>query len=248
MSLSSPLGFRPSHWPSVIGHQTLLRSKRTSSLDNFETPQILTDPLRALVSRSRRSTLITTISTGCVRIPYSGHLRRPTRDTAFHYRKKEDTRKRQLLPSLAIATSNLGNAQNDTRTSLHFSLLTTILETPEGLLIQRLKTMHLALPARKSSNPPPYATRSTRFPMLRRSRVQAMVICACAVGAVIFILSQVLGSSEGIPAGTPLVVIVTVLDPDSYTTDYINNIKENRMEYAKKHGMGLSVSRKDSKC
>jgi mannan polymerase II complex MNN11 subunit len=67
-----------------------------------------------------------------------------------------------------------------------------------------------------------------------------MVICACAVGAVIFILSQVLGGSEGIPSGTPPVVIVTVLDPDSYTTDYINNIKENRMEYAKKHGKGLS--------
>jgi hypothetical protein len=100
--------------------------------------------------------------------------------------------------------------------------------------------MHLAMPARKSSNPPPYATRSPRFPMLRRSRVQAIVLCACAVGAVIFILSQVLGGgSERIPSGTPPVVIVTVLDPESYNKDYINKIKENRIEYAKKHGKRL---------
>jgi mannan polymerase II complex MNN11 subunit len=76
--------------------------------------------------------------------------------------------------------------------------------------------------------------------MLRRSRVQAIVLCACAVGAVIFILSQVLGGgSERIPSGTPPVVIVTVLDPESYSNDYINNIKENRIEYAKKHGKGV---------
>jgi len=72
--------------------------------------------------------------------------------------------------------------------------------------------------------------------MLRRSRVQAIILCACAVGAIIFILSQILGGLEGIPAGTPPVVIVTVLDPDNYSKEYINNIKENRIEYAKKHG------------
>ncbi len=116
----------------------------------------------------------------------------------------------------------------------------------EGLFIKHLKAMHLALPARKSSNPPPYATRSTRFPMLRRSRVQAIVLCACAVGAIIFILSQVLGGSERIPSGTSPVVIVTVLDPDSYSKDYVNNIKENRMEYAEKHGKSLCPSTEDS--
>ncbi|KAN0113010.1 glycosyltransferase family 34 protein [Hyaloscypha variabilis] len=96
--------------------------------------------------------------------------------------------------------------------------------------------MHLAMPTRKSSNPPPYATRSTRFPMLRRSRVQAIALCACAVVAVIFILSQIMGGSEGIPSGTPPVVIVTVVDSDNYSKEYINNIKDNRIEYARKHG------------
>ncbi|CZS88033.1 related to alpha-1,2-galactosyltransferase [Rhynchosporium graminicola] len=95
--------------------------------------------------------------------------------------------------------------------------------------------MHMALPMRKSSNPPPYANRSTRLPMLRRSRVQAILLVTCAVGAVIYILSQVFGG-ERIPSGTPPVVIVTILSPDLYSKEYINNIKDNRIEYARKHG------------
>jgi hypothetical protein len=63
------------------------------------------------------------------------------------------------------------------------------------------------------------------------------------VGAVIFILSQILGGgSERIPSGTPPVVIVTVLDPESFNKDYINKIKENRIEYAKKHGKKLCTT------
>jgi hypothetical protein len=53
---------------------------------------------------------------------------------------------------------------------------------------------------------------------------------------VIFILSQIMGGSEGIPSGTPPVVIVTVVDSDNYSKEYINNIKDNRIEYARKHG------------
>lgn len=72
--------------------------------------------------------------------------------------------------------------------------------------------------------------------MLRRSRVQAMVLFVCALGAILFILSHIFGGSDGIPVGTPPVVIVTVVDPYSYSEEYINNIKENRNEYARKHG------------
>lgn len=36
--------------------------------------------------------------------------------------------------------------------------------------------------------------------------------------------------------GTAPVVIVTVLDSDNYSKAYIDNIKENRDEYAKRHG------------
>ena len=84
--------------------------------------------------------------------------------------------------------------------------------------------------------------------MLRRSRVQAVIFGACAVGAVLFILSQVLGGSERIPSGTPPVVIVTVLETEGYSKDYINNIKENRIEYAKKHGRASLHSGKDLEC
>jgi mannan polymerase II complex MNN11 subunit len=72
--------------------------------------------------------------------------------------------------------------------------------------------------------------------MLRRSRVQAIVVFACAVGVLLFFLSRIFGASDGTPSGTPPVVIVTVVDPSSYSREYINNIKENRNEYARKHG------------
>jgi len=99
------------------------------------------------------------------------------------------------------------------------------------------KIMHLAVPARKTSNPPPYASQSSRFPTLRRSRVQAKVLYACALGVILFIFSRLFGrGSEVIPSGTPPVVIVTVVDPYSYSKEYIKNIKENRIEYARNHG------------
>jgi mannan polymerase II complex MNN11 subunit len=66
--------------------------------------------------------------------------------------------------------------------------------------------------------------------------VQAIVLCACGLGAILFIISQILGGSDRIPSGTPPVVIVTVLDPDHYSKAYLESIKENRIEYAKKHG------------
>ena len=37
-------------------------------------------------------------------------------------------------------------------------------------------------------------------------------------------------------SGTPPVVIVTVVDEENYSQQYIKNIKENRIEYARKHG------------
>lgn len=97
--------------------------------------------------------------------------------------------------------------------------------------------MHLALPSRKSSNPPPYANRSSRFPTIRRSRVKGIAITVCAVGFILFLITRLFaGGGESIPSGTPPVVIVTVIDEQNYSKMYINDIKENRIEYAKKHG------------
>lgn len=52
-----------------------------------------------------------------------------------------------------------------------------------------------------------------------------------------FIISQLFGRGDGIPSGSPPVVIVTVLDPVRFNKEYIDGIKDNRIEYAKKHGM-----------
>lgn len=98
--------------------------------------------------------------------------------------------------------------------------------------------MHLALPSRKrsKSNPPSYGAQASRFPTLRRSRVQQGLIGVCALGVVLYIISRIFGGSDRIPSGTPPVVIVTVLDPEGYSKDYIQEIKENRIAYAKRHG------------
>lgn len=54
--------------------------------------------------------------------------------------------------------------------------------------------------------------------------------------AVVFLLLRLLGGSEGVPLGTPPVVIVTLLDRAAYSSEYLNNVKENREAYAQKHG------------
>jgi mannan polymerase II complex MNN11 subunit len=72
--------------------------------------------------------------------------------------------------------------------------------------------------------------------MLRRSRVQAIILGLCALIAVLFTISHIFGGSDGIPSGAPPVVIVTVLDKDHYSTAYLNGVQQNRIEYARKHG------------
>lgn len=72
--------------------------------------------------------------------------------------------------------------------------------------------------------------------MLRRSRAKTIVLVACAIGVVFFILSRILGGANGVPSGTPPVVIVTVLDTVGYSKEYQDSVKENRIQYARKHG------------
>ncbi|KAK6597761.1 galactosyl transferase GMA12/MNN10 family protein [Botrytis cinerea] len=72
--------------------------------------------------------------------------------------------------------------------------------------------------------------------MLRRSRAKTIVLGACAIGVVFFILSRILGGANGVPSGTPPVVIVTVLDTVGYSKEYQDSVKENRIQYARKHG------------
>ena len=102
--------------------------------------------------------------------------------------------------------------------------------------------MHFAFPPRKTSNPPPYA-RNQRSSSFRRKRLKLGAVLACA--ALTFLLLALRffsGSAEKIPAGTPEVVVVTVLDSDM-GRQYVDRIKENRQYYANQHGMfGISKS------
>jgi len=59
----------------------------------------------------------------------------------------------------------------------------------------------------------------------------------------IFLISRLLFSSPGAPAGTPKVVIVTVLDRGGMSKEYISKIEENRKDYAARHGMWERASR-----
>ena len=96
--------------------------------------------------------------------------------------------------------------------------------------------MHFALPPRKSSNPPPYARRSRPSPLLRRRGLQLVAICLCGALFVLFVFSKLFSSADGVPPGTPTVVIVTPLDRKVFSSTYIDKVISNREIYAARHG------------
>ena len=118
--------------------------------------------------------------------------------------------------------------------------------------------MHFAYPARKNSNPPRYLPRtSPRLPTLRRRHLKPIALLALGVFALLWLLSGRGGGGRGgasragsrgldtsaatkaaerkIP-GKPPVVLVTVFHEKSDNAEYIKNIKDNRLQYAEKHG------------
>lgn len=97
--------------------------------------------------------------------------------------------------------------------------------------------MHFAFPPRKpSAHSTMFTVRASKAPLFRRSRIQFLVLCALGVSTLLFIIAKILGFGGGAPPGTPPVVIITVIDPGSQSKQYIADIKENREQYAKKHG------------
>ncbi|KAI2632045.1 glycosyltransferase family 34 protein [Hypoxylon sp. NC1633] len=104
--------------------------------------------------------------------------------------------------------------------------------------------MHYAYPPRKSSNPPPYVPRSSRIPRLRKSHVRAIALFGLVIFGVIWLFSG--GSKHGgrhTISGKPPVVLVTVFDDKNDNPLYIKNIRENRMQYAEKHGYGTLLAK-----
>lgn len=69
------------------------------------------------------------------------------------------------------------------------------------------------------------------------------MLCALGIGTLLFLIAKIFGFGGGAPPGTPLVVIITVIDPGSQSKQYIADIKENREQYAKKHGNTLKCEK-----
>ncbi|KAH6897408.1 galactosyl transferase GMA12/MNN10 family-domain-containing protein [Thelonectria olida] len=99
--------------------------------------------------------------------------------------------------------------------------------------------MHFAYPPRKRSDPPPFRPKSTRLPFLRPSRLRTIVLLLLTVigGAWFFLGSKSQPPyREHVPSGSPPVLILTVLDTTKYTEAYLQTIKDNREQYAQRHG------------
>lgn len=108
--------------------------------------------------------------------------------------------------------------------------------------------MHFALPPRKSSSPPPYARASARNAANRkRQTIHYLSYAVLVVLTLYLVLRWAFSSAENdndrpIPEDSS-VLIVTVLDTDSMSEDYIKMIKANRKDYADRHGMSNILSR-----
>ena len=104
-------------------------------------------------------------------------------------------------------------------------------------------TMQFAYLARKTSNPPPY-TRLSRTGSDRRRQLQLAAAAGCSLLFLIFLVTRILSTSaERAPPGTPETIIVTVLDRDSMSKDYISKVEENRQAYAARHGQCAAPTR-----
>ncbi|KAK3946408.1 glycosyltransferase family 34 protein [Diplogelasinospora grovesii] len=120
--------------------------------------------------------------------------------------------------------------------------------------------MHFAYPPRKTSNPPHYLPRSKKSSspssslngllggLQRRQGLKKIALVGLAVITFFYLISSWTsgGSKRGYagrpynpkkPSGKPPAVLVTVFDKDKkYSKAYIDTVKENRVQYAAKHG------------
>ena len=82
------------------------------------------------------------------------------------------------------------------------------------------------------------------MPAVRRQQMKAFAILGCVVLTILVFFFRIFSSSSAslnglsetfVPNG-PQVVIVTVLDTENYSEQYMRRIKQNREDYAARHG------------
>lgn len=101
--------------------------------------------------------------------------------------------------------------------------------------------MHFALPPRKTSFPPPYARVSAQNASSQR-RKQVQYLAYVIFGLLTIYLLVGLFSNTALPAQhgpireDATVLIVTVLDESRMSSEYITMVKNNRDDYASRHG------------
>jgi hypothetical protein len=118
-------------------------------------------------------------------------------------------------------------------------------ENTKGYLCSKV-AMQFALPPRKSSHQPSYV-RSPRIPLLWRRQLRTVGLIAFAILIIFYILPPLFSSSVShrsassrkisVPVKTPKFVLVTLLDRENLSHDYLEKIQRNREVYASKHGM-----------
>lgn len=102
--------------------------------------------------------------------------------------------------------------------------------------------MHFAFPPGKSSTHPLPFRRPVRSNYQRRRQLQLGAILLFALLITLYFGRRLLAPqtassrAQHIPAGTPEIVIVTVLDKEYMSERYRDRVVENRNYYAKKHG------------
>ncbi|KAH0544836.1 hypothetical protein FGG08_001065 [Glutinoglossum americanum] len=99
--------------------------------------------------------------------------------------------------------------------------------------------MQFALPptSRKPSHAQNYTSSFSSRSPARRRRLQLIAILACGAFVVFMLFSRIFSSSPGRPpSGTSEVVLVTVIDDHGFSKEHIEQIKQNRRDYAERHG------------
>ncbi|KAK2748865.1 hypothetical protein FQN55_004007 [Onygenales sp. PD_40] len=100
--------------------------------------------------------------------------------------------------------------------------------------------MQFALPPRKPSHSPPYGRSSHHSSSARRRQLKAVAVLGLVAVTFFFLVSRIFssGSASGevVANGQANIVIVTVLDEEKFGDKYIQRIKQNREDYAQRHG------------